>query len=260
MAEFTTYIMMPAYNEAPALPPLMDKIQALSRDTGLALRVVVVDDGSSDATADIARAHELSARGVAEVVAHPHNMGLGAGVRTSMNTFLARAQQGDVLVLMDADDTQDPADIPALMAALDRGADVAIASRFVQGGGEVGVSLPRRIFSRGARLFLRLAAPVPNVRDYSCGFRAYRFDILHRAQQVFGDKLVESPHFSVMSELLIKLSAVGAVFDEIPFTVRYDRKEGPSKIKLAATLWGYFGLIWLNRRARRLAAQFKTRG
>lgn len=249
-------IALPAYNEEGSIEPLLDKIDALASGAGLDLRVLVVDDGSADRTAEAARAHALAARGALEVIAHPQNMGLGAGVRTGINAFLERAAPGDTLVIMDADNTQEPSDIPALLAELARGAGVAIASRFTAGGGEVGVGPLRRLFSRGVRVFMRIVAPVPGVRDYSCGFRAYSQPALARAAAAFGPKLVEAHNFSIMCELLIKLNAVGVTFAEIPFTVHYDRKQGPSKIRLAATLMGYAGLFAVRLRASRAARAF----
>lgn len=249
-------ITLPAYNEEESLGPLLDKIQALASDTNLPLRVVVVDDGSADRTAEAARAHALAERGALEVITHPQNMGLGAGVRTGIDAFLKQAAPEDVFVIMDADNTQEPSDIPALLAQLARGAGVAIASRFTEGGGEVGVGPLRRLFSRGVRVFMRIVAPVPGVRDYSCGFRAYSQPALARAAAVFGEKLVEAHNFSIMCELLIKLNAVGVTFAEIPFTVHYDRKQGPSKIRLAATLMGYAGLFAVRLRAAKAARIF----
>lgn len=254
------YIVLPAYNEALAIGALLDKIQLAFESEAEKPRVLVVDDGSSDGTADIVRAHPLAASGQAEVVPHEHNKGLGAAIRTGVETFLARSGGDDILVTLDADDTHNPEVIKQLVAETRKGADVAIASRFQPGGQEVGVSAIRKIISRGAKVFMSIVAPVPGARDYTCGFRAYARPILVRAKQVFGDKLVESNHFSVMSELLIKLSAIGAKVTEVPFILRYDLKQGPSKIKFSATIMGYFSLITMNMRAKRLARSFREGG
>ncbi|MEW6202313.1 MAG: glycosyltransferase, partial [bacterium] len=166
----------------------------------------------------------------------PHRADSGTGEET------------DILITMDADDTHDPEYIPELVNRIRKGADVVIASRFCGGGSERGVSVPRRFLSRGVILFMRLAAPVPGVRDYSCGYRGYSAKILHDAADTFGSRLIETDGFSVMTELLIKLAALGARIEEIPFTLHYDRKVGKSKIKLIPTLKGYFAIILIARR------------
>ena len=245
------FIVLPAFNEAKVIGILLDKIDAAFGSMTPPPKVIVVDDGSSDGTADIVRAHPLAARGIAEVVAHPRNLGLGSAVRTALDTFMARSSGDDVLVTLDADDTHDPEVIKKLLDEIGRGAQVVTASRFQPGGKEVGVSFVRRVFSRGARVFMSLVAPVPGAKDYTCGFRAYSRPALVRAREIFGDGLVESDHFSCMSELLVKMAATGARISEVPFVLRYDRKQGPSKIKFSATLLGYVSLISMSRSARR---------
>jgi dolichol-phosphate mannosyltransferase len=253
------WIILPAYNEAACIGSLLDKIDAAGQGFPGGFRVLVVDDGSADGTGDAVRAHGLARRGLAAVTAHPRNMGLGAAMDTGIREFLERSAPGDIMVTMDADDTHEPSFIPSLLEALDQGADVAIASRFQPGGREVGVSLARRVFSRGVRVFMRFVAPVPGVRDYSCGYRAYKRSALEAGRRVFGDALAESRHFSIMAELLIKLAAAGAGFREVPFTLRYDRKQGPSKIRISATLRGYLDLVLMARRARAQARAARLR-
>lgn len=249
------YILLPAYNEAACINTLLDKIGAAFADTTPPPRIMVVDDGSSDGTADIVRAHALAAGGQAEVITHEKNSGLGAAMRTGIYAFLDRSAPGDILAALDADDTHNPEVIKDLLREIAGGADIVTASRFQPGGQEIGVSLPRRVISRGARLFMTLAAPVPGVRDYTCGFRAYTREILEKGKTIYGENLVESNTFSVMSELLVKLAAAGAVIKEVPFTLRYDLKQGPSKIKFSETLMGYMTLFSMGRRAKRMAAQ-----
>ena len=212
------YILLPAYNEEKAIGPLLDKVYAVKDKIALDMKVIVIDDGSADATAEVVKAHELSGRGIAEVVPHIKNMGLGAAMRTGINEFLSRASANCILVALDADDTHNPEVIIELLKEIDNGADVVIASRFQSGAAEVGVSFLRRFLSRGARVFMSIVAPVPGARDYTCGFRAYRYDALDKLRTVYGDNHVVSNHFSEMSELLVKLSDTGARIKEVPFT------------------------------------------
>lgn len=251
-------ILLPAYNEETSLPRLLDRFAAAGGGFGGGWNALVVNDGSGDRTEAAAIEHRLGREGKITVINHERNMGLARAMDTGIAAFLERAAPGDILVTMDADDTHGPEYIPAMLEKIRAGADVVIASRFFPGGREVGVSLFRKFMSRGALFFMRVAAPVPGVSDYSCGYRAYRMEILKRASETF-DRLIVSEGFSVMTEILVRLHALGADIREVPFTLRYDRKVGGSKIRFARAIRGYLLLrgIALESRA---AAGGKTGG
>src|SRR5262249_22586284 len=88
-----------------------------------------------------------------------------------------------------------------------------------------------------------LAAPVRGARDYTCGFRLYRATTLRRAAAVWGDRLIEEAGFTCMAELLLKLGRGGARVAESPLVLRYDRKEGASKMKMTRTIMRYAALV-----------------
>ena len=203
-------------------------------------RVLVVDDGSSDGTIEAAKAFQ--GRLDLEVVPHGVNQGLGAALRTCLTKGLARAGEDDVIATMDADDTHDPALLPAMWSRLDGppAADVVIASRYVVGGDEIGLSPLRKVLSRGASFLLTAVTPVAGARDYTCGFRVYRASTLRRAAAAWGDRLVEEAGFTCMAEILLKLGRGGARVAEWPLILRYDRKEGASKMKVLRTIRRYF--------------------
>ena len=90
--------------------------------------------------------------------------------------------------------------------------------------------------SWGARVFYTMMLGVKNVKDYTCGYRAYTYSIIHKALAVYKDKLVERRSFACMMEVLYKFSLVGAKFDEIPFELRYDHKQGESKMRIVKTV------------------------
>lgn len=234
-------ILLPAYNEEASLPSLLDRFEAEGGGFGDEWSVLVVDDGSGDRTVAAAMEHLLGREGRVRVVSHERNLGLARAMETGIAAFLEKAAPGDLLVTMDADDTHGPEYIPSMLAKIRDGADVVIASRFFKGGREVGVSFFRRFLSRGALFFMRIAAPVQGVSDYSCGYRAYRMEILKAASETF-ERMIVSEGFSVMTELLVRLNALGADIREVPFTLRYDRKAGPSKIRFARAIRGYLGL------------------
>jgi dolichol-phosphate mannosyltransferase len=121
---------------------------------------------------------------------------------------------------------------------------VVIASRYVKGGDEVGLTPLRKVLSRGASTLLTLTVPVRGARDYTCGFRVYRAATLRRAAAQWGDHLIEESGFTCMAEVLLKLGRGGARVLEWPLILRYDFKEGASKMKIMRTITRYFAMAW----------------
>lgn len=228
-------VVLPAYNEADALPPLLRRLHGVSAGHfGSALSVIVVDDGSSDGTAEMARAavEGLDVR----VVAHPVNRGLNEAMRTGLLAALEQAGEDDIVVTMDADDTHAPGLISRMTMLIEEGNDVVVASRYAPGGRVLGVPLGRRILSRGASLLFRVVYPVRGVRDYTCGYRAYRAGLLKAAFDRWGDQFISEPGFSCMVDILLKLSRMDAVVTEAPLVLRYGRKAGKSKMNVRRTM------------------------
>ena len=216
-------------------------VAAAIEASGGRLRVLVVDDGSSDGT--VAGAGAFADRLGIEVVPHGVNRGLGAALQTGLTEALRRAGATDAIATMDADNTHDPGLLPEMLRRLETTpADVVIASRYTPGGEEVGLTPLRRLLSRGASLLLTLVAPVRGARDYTCGYRLYRAALLRRAAEAWNDRLIEEAGFTCMAEVLLKLGRGGARVTEHPLVLRYDLKQGASKMKVMRTIGRYFVL------------------
>jgi dolichol-phosphate mannosyltransferase len=240
----TTHVVLPAYNEAAGLPLLLRRLADLAYAGKLT--VWVIDDGSSDTTAEIAAAGlpGLDVR----LVCHPVNLGLGQAVQSGLRAVLATAAlDDDIVVVMDADDTHDPALIPLLRTEIDGGADVAICSRFVGGGDDTTAPFGRRLLSRGAAVLFNRTLRVGGVRDFTSGFRAYRVSLLDRAARHWGERLIEEQGFACMVELLLKLRHCRPVITEVPLTLRYDRKQSDSKLRIRRTIVQYVKLLTRDR-------------
>ncbi|MGE0038987.1 MAG: glycosyltransferase family 2 protein [Xanthobacteraceae bacterium] len=191
-------VVVAAYNEARVIAGVVAGVVHAGYD------VVVVDDGSSDRTRD------LAAAAGALVLRHPINLGQGAALQTGIE--FALRQGADIVVTFDADGQHRIADAPRLIAALHaHGADFALGSRFL--GGAVNQPLSRRILLRLATLFTRLATGL-SVTDTHNGLRA----MTRRGASVIKLRQNRMAH---ASEILHQIADSGLKFVEVPVTIEY---------------------------------------
>lgn len=240
------WILLPAYNEAAALPALLPNLHDALHGAGLPHRILVVDDGSEDDTAAVLES--FRGRMPLDVLSHPINRGLGETERDGFEHIAARAGRDDVIVRVEGDNTHEPEYIFALLAKLAEGYDVVNTSRFQPGGGQLGVDGFRGTVSRAANLFMRLVFGIPGVRDYSCGYRAYRAAVVQDAIRAFGNYFIQlrGLGFTSTLEIVVKLNLLRCRFAEVPFVLRYDRKEaGSSKMVSSLTTLGYLTMAVL---------------
>ncbi len=186
--------------------------------------VVLVDDGSKDATAARARAAG------AVVIKHPINLGQGAALQTGIDYAVRHGAQH--LVTFDADGQMNADDIPALVAALDD-ADIALGSRFL--GKIEGATARRRAFLKGAVLMSNRLSGL-NLTDAHCGFRAFRASVAPRIR-------MQQDRMAHASELLRKIKTSGVRVVEVPVTIRYTEHsmaKGQHGFQAVRILFDYF--------------------
>jgi len=213
----TTIVVIPTYNEAECLPRIVDAVRKAVPAAG----VLVVDDASPDGTGRIADG--LAAADARVQVHHRRGKeGLGAAY---LDAFRRALDEGwERVVQMDADFSHDPADVPRLLRALDAGADLAVGSRYVPGGGTENWGLGRRIISRGGGLYARTVLGV-EVRDLTAGFKAWRADTL-RAIDLHQ---VGARGYGFQIEMTYRVLRRGLRVAEVPITF-IDRRVGQSKM------------------------------
>lgn len=237
------YILLPAYNEETSLPSLFKKIKDVMDRQKYEYRFIVVNDGSSDNTQEVLERHASFMP--IHVIRHKINRGLGETARNMFEEAAEIARPDDIFIRMDADDTHDPNYIPSMVKKISEGYDVVIASRFQEGGGMLGVSPWRAFVSRCANRIMSLFFPIKGVREYSCGFRAYRAEAVQDAIRIFGNYFIDLKGlgFTGTVEKLIKFQMMGANIAEVPFVLRYDQKKSTSKMLASITTLGYLILL-----------------
>lgn len=245
MPETSITLILPAYNEQEALPPLLAAI-ANTRASALPnLTAIVVDDGSRDNTARVVR--DFNQPWV-KLAPHPRNLGLAQAMRTGIAAALKAASPDSLIASMDADNSHQPHELKSMLDKLNTGLDVVIASRFQPGAKMEGIPPHRQLFSWGVSILFQTFTPIPGVRDFSCGYRLYRASVLRRAADRWGDQLITEQGFACMTEILLKLSLLpGLHFGETPMDLRYDRKPGPTKMKVGQNIKDMLALMWRHR-------------
>jgi len=227
-------VVLPAFNEEESLPELLERLGESFADSNLPYEIVIVNDGSEDATASIVEQFALQMP--VHLVNHAVNQGLGITIRDGLREAMERADERGIIVTMDADNTHPPGLIPRMVQMIHEGCDVVIASRFEHGGSMTGVPLNRHLLSLGVRVLFTVMFPTRGVRDYTSGYRAYRVSVVRDAFEKYGDHFVAETGFSCMADILLKLRKHGCVFGEAPLRLRYDLKGGQSKMQVIQTI------------------------
>jgi dolichol-phosphate mannosyltransferase len=244
------YLLLPAYNEEEGLEKLLDRVKRVGSAYRLDLRLIVVDDGSTDHTEVVIRSF-LDTLPI-EIAAFPSNRGVAEVFRLGFHRVLEVARDDDYCITMDSDNTQNPYYILDLLAALDAGAEIAIASRFVPGGGMRRAPWFRTLLSYGVAHLLRAFVGLPGVRDYSTFFRGFRVGLLRKVFARHGEATIQGHGFACMARFLIIAGELATAIREVPLILRYDLKEGGSGMRIWRTMRGYVGILrdhgrWPNR-------------
>lgn len=238
------WIVLPAYNEEDSIEPLFQRFAGAQPQIGTPCRIILVDDGSSDKTAEkaVQTAERLGLN--LHLVQHNPNQGLGETIKTGLTTFLKLSAEGDFACTMDCDNTQPPELIREMLdLSQENNLDIVVASRYQPGAAVRGLSYFRLMLSQGASLLFQICAPIPGLKDYTCGFRLYRRSFLKRLSDSYGSGLFTEKGFSCMADILLKSRRLKPGVAEVAMVLRYDEKTGTSKMKVLSTILCTLGLI-----------------
>lgn len=217
-------VVVPTYNEAENIEAIIRAVLSACTECD----VLVADDGSPDGTGRIVeRAASETPR--VQLLRRSSKTGLG---RAYVAGFEFGMEKGyDRFLEMDADFSHDPADIPRLISATSS-CDLAIGSRYVEGGGVEGWSGSRHLLSRSANIYAQLLLGF-GIRDSTSGFRCYRREVLEK----IGLREVQSDGYAFQIDMTYRARTLGFAICEVPITFR-ERSLGASKMSRAIVLEG----------------------
>lgn len=235
------YIILTIYNEERSLPVLIGDIRRFLKKGDY--KIIAVDDGSYDNSLKVL--NDLMDNDIV-IVKHKINFSIGAVFLTGFNKALEESKNDDdVIILMESDQTSDIRLLKMLISEIrDKGRDIAIASRYIKGGGYVNFPPLRKIYSVVSNRLMRHYFPIAGIKDYTIFYRSYRVKVLRDMVSFFGPySFIQSRGFVSNSELLIKAGFFTGKVSEIPFMYDYGNKEGKSKIRPLSTILEYIQFI-----------------
>jgi dolichol-phosphate mannosyltransferase len=211
-------VVIPAQNEESCIAATVEHLYVELRLHGIDHEIVVVDDGSTDSTWGVLQ-ETRSRVPTLQPVQNKGQRGFGNAITLGFNEM-----QGDAVVVMMGDESDDCRDVVRCWQAMNEGWDAVFGSRFVRGGGVIDYPWTKLFLNRLANTFLRLLFHVP-LNDFTNAFKAYRRSVIQ------GCRPLISPHFNITVELPLKTIVRGYSWTAVPITWR-NRRTGISKLKI----------------------------
>lgn len=253
------FIVIPALNEGPNLPRLLRDLGQTAAELGgqFDVRLVLVDDGSTDGTADDAR--RLAAGIIPiDVVRHDEPMGPGQAFHDGFSALSGHVAADDVVMTLEADNTSRLELVQSMLDGIDAGADVVFASPYMPGGGVIHTSLWRRLLSKVANTVVKRALGLHGICTVSSFYRMYSGESFTRMQALFGPGIVDRTGFECMVEFAMKLRAAEMDIVEVPMVLDTSQRIGASRMRVMRTTLGYLALIRGRRQWRQTAVGTPT--
>lgn len=237
------YILLPAYNEEKNLIKIFKKIKTIYNKKNKII-VVLVDDCSTDRTMNLTK-KRYNFKII--YIKHKKNSGLSLTLETGLKRIKKLAKHKDIIITLDSDNTHPISLINKMVKKVENGYDIVIASRFVKGSKVNGLVYWRQLMSIAAKYLFKTIYPYKNLNDYTCNFRAYKFETL---KLIFKNKqFFKYEDFNIAAKILLFLINNNKKFKlvELPFTLSYDYKIGQSKMKIFKTIFLTLKLIFFKK-------------
>ncbi|HWB43434.1 MAG TPA: glycosyltransferase family 2 protein [Gemmatimonadales bacterium] len=223
------YVCIPSHNEAATIGLLLWKIRQVFAGFPREYQLLVLDDGSTDATGEVlepyARVLPLT------LVQHAERRGYAASVQKLLRTAieLTDRPKRDAAILMHADFTHNPQVIPDLVRRIESGADLVVAEGKLEGE----PSRPQRMLRRYAPQLLRGIVSVPGVRDLVSGFAIIRLVALRNAMRSHGNGFLVTDGWAANAELYWRTGRYARRVEAVTSVERHDLRQRPSRVRPA---------------------------
>jgi len=226
-------VIIPTYNEKENISSIVTAIFALQQQ----FHVLVIDDNSPDGTAQIVKNMQAAFPGLLFIEERKGKQGLGTAYIYGFRWALVRGYSH--IFEMDADFSHNPADLDSLYEACQQGADLAVGSRYVKGGGNVNWPRNRIILSKGASFYTHLITRLP-VKDPTAGFVCYKREVL----EAINLNEIKFVGYAFQIEMKFAAWKLGFKIKEVPIIFR-DRTYGTSKMNKGIVKEGIAGVLYL---------------
>ncbi|MFL5751941.1 MAG: polyprenol monophosphomannose synthase [Bacteroidia bacterium] len=224
-------VIIPTYNEKENIEKMIRKVFSLPRD----FHLLIVDDGSPDGTADIVKRLQHEFAGKLHIEERKGKLGLGTAYIHGFKWALAKGY--DYIFEMDCDFSHNPEDLVRLLEACEKGADVAVGSRYCKGGGVHNWPIGRILMSYFASVYVRFVLWI-NVKDTTAGFKCYKRKVL---ESIALDK-IRFMGYAFQIEMKYNAIKKGFKIVEVPILFT-DRVEGYSKMSTKIFKEAFWGVL-----------------
>lgn len=242
----TIHCILPVYNEGQSIYDLLNVYSSFFKELDINNKIIVVNDCSNDNSESfILKAKEEFHNLNIEYIKHEINKGLGGALSTGFQALSDEIDTHDLVVCMDGDNTHNPYLIKQMIDKANEGADISIASRYLEQSRIYGLSKFRIFLSLCAKFIYSITWNIEGVKDYTCGFRCYKASLVKQFIEKYQNStMIEEKGFAATGEILRKLSQFDPLIVEVPMILRYSNKVNTSNMQIARTIYKTLGMIW----------------
>lgn len=231
----TIWCVIPALNEERAIGRV---IRDFGAAVGRPCQCIVIDDGSTDRTSRAARGAATAQIGVT-ILRHDSALGPGSSFAEGFRYLTGRVGERDIVFCLEGDGTSDLTIVPRMLAQIELGDDLVLASVYAYGGAIIDAPPWRRVLSHGANGFGKAALGLSGLHTVTSFYRALSSGGFDRLQATYGSGIMELSGFECMVEMTMKATLLNLRISEVPTVLDTSSRDGRSRMRVTRTLRGY---------------------